>query len=39
MAYTAANVCQQWNLPRQGFDKCVSVCMCVQSMNSLPKSL
>lgn len=28
MAY-ATNVCWQWNLPRQGFDKCVSVCMYV----------
>lgn len=27
MAYTAANVCQQRNLPRQGFEKCVSVCV------------
>lgn len=30
MAYTATNVCQQLNLPRQGFDKCVSVCMSVE---------
>lgn len=38
MAYSV-DICHHWNMPRQGFDKCVSVCMSVQSRNSLSQRI